>query len=170
MRTPRPARGFTLIELVIVVVLVAILAGLAVVGYAQWVANSKDAATHQQLRNIAHAVLVQATRGETVHYERAQVETATAQLTPIAHHTGPSLAGGPLAAAAAQGLEVVDGPSTHPGQISVKIAGDGSRAGLALVSATGRCAYAHLDGVGLQVTAPAEVPVAACTGAAALGG
>ena len=49
----KKARGFTLLELMIVVVIIAVLAGLAITGYGKQVRKSKRAEAKQQLSDLA---------------------------------------------------------------------------------------------------------------------
>ncbi|MBP1634287.1 MAG: pulG 2 [Acidobacteria bacterium] len=55
-RAPRPRAGFTLIELMVVMALITILAGMTVVLYRNSIVNSKEAVLHTDLFRMRDAI------------------------------------------------------------------------------------------------------------------
>lgn len=71
MRLPaRPKRGFTLIELIVTLLILAILAGLAIVGYSTITARAQRTAALANLRQIADAVVAEHTAQDASQLSR----------------------------------------------------------------------------------------------------
>lgn len=74
--TSRPPRAFTLIELIVVILILGILSALAVVGYNAATDRAEASATQTKARNIATAVLAEATRSGSSSFDRSAVIAA----------------------------------------------------------------------------------------------
>jgi len=82
-----PARGFTLIELMIVVAIIAILAAIALPAYNAYRVSAAESACQAEMKNYASFALVALTNGMAVTPPSrgacSAAETATTMSTPI---------------------------------------------------------------------------------------
>lgn len=95
MATPtgeRP-RGFTLIELIVVIVVLGLLAGIAVVGYSSFTQRAHVARAQANVRAFANAVVAEATATQAPNLTRALVKSAISQAAGVDVVDGVSAAG-----------------------------------------------------------------------------
>lgn len=143
MSPPRPrlaARGFTLIEVMIVVAVVGVLAMLAVVGYRKWVRSAHIAEATNLVGNIRQAQ--ERRKAETGSYLDVSQGLAVSNLYPVGAGDGSAWQWGApcgakckaewrdLGVSAAQPVTfgyatVADGPACDPGckKATIKVAG-----------------------------------------------
>ena len=80
-------RGFTLVELLIVIIIIAVLAAIAIPKFANSSARSKESALKSTLKIARNAVEIY--RADTGAYPPALADLATAPGTPPAGYKGP---------------------------------------------------------------------------------
>lgn len=156
----RQRRAVTIIELIVSFVIIAIIAGVAAVGYTSVINNAKTRSTEvalTQMHKTAMAVAMTENRPVTLA-DFQNAANALPQLTALGSTPAQPVAAAPVVEAGS------DSP-VRAGTIAVSIDPvDPSKVGVAGYSSTGECVT--LAGVGMRATTSRTAP--SCTGNAAL--
>ena len=114
MNTVKKTGGFTLVELIIVIAILAILSSVAVAGYSSYITKANDSAVNTELSNILSAVnLANAKYGEVTSIE-VTAETANNVTTVTIEVVGAAKDAefGTDVVAALNATQTVDGATT----------------------------------------------------------
>ena len=155
--------AFTLIELVVVVVIVAVLVGLSAVGYTSVIANSRNKATEVSLRQM-HKTAMAAAVAEQRSVTLADFQSAANQTPSLVALSGQTAVGLPQAAGNVT-VQAGSDSTVSKGVVAVSIdPSDPGIVGLATRASTGACVTL----AGVTLSAETEVGASTCTGNAAL--
>jgi type IV pilus assembly protein PilA len=158
----REDKGFTLIELMVVVLIIAILLAIAIPTFLGAQNKAKDRSAQSSARNAL-------TNAKTIYADGGVYATSTPETAPL--NSAAAVAALTISEPA---LTFLVGPSTTQKEVSVLVAVGGQQFYAAVLSATGTCFYIA-DNVGAALTTPAlaqgttyakDTAAAACTATA----
>lgn len=139
----RSDRGFTLLEVVVVLVLVGLVAAIGIPAFTAINAGSKDAAVRDALTQITRNAQAQAVQSRLELPTAAMVEDAAASQPVTARGAGQSGAHWSVVQDTVDGTGDAADATT---EVSYRVAE--TTIGLATLSSTGHCVMVRMDGVG----------------------
>lgn len=150
LRSRARRRGFSLLEMGVALIVLAVVAAIAIPAYNAWLNRAYDRAAEEVLRNVSSRAQSAVAAAELAEFTRALIDDTVSKTPADLAALGSGLS-------AAVSFATTSGPSEAYGQISVGIDTGGDRHGLAMVSRSGNCVMSSAglrDAVSTSVHGP----------------